>query len=285
MNVLTRFAQPPCPLLSVLLVVVLCESIGAWSGVATAQEPAERSEVNRASNVRKTAPPLQQTPVNFTSPIRGYVIRDLGRWTLYVERQLVEEDPQLAQRAEERLSTLLNQILDVIPVPSHARLGSLRLFLMHGVESRYGGRNNGLEYFAATAPEHYAHLDSRMASAILIYSATNWVWLPESRAKKALMHECAHAWHLEQWPELKPEIYDAWEHAMDLKLYQGVKDENGQLLERAYAVQNHLEYFAELSAIYFVGGYYHPFTREELRAYDPTGYNMIQQLWGTQQGP
>jgi len=46
-----------------------------------------------------------------------------------------------------------------------------------------------------------------------------------------------------------------------------------------YAAQNQLEYFAELSAMYFVGCNYPPANRSELKAYDPAGYDMIERYW------
>ena len=101
-----------------------------------------------------------------------------------------------------------------------------------------------------------------------------------AEVRGVLAHEFAHAYQLEQWPENEPTIFDTWEHAMQLKLYRNVKDENGEVLEQGYAAVNQLEYFAELSMVYFVGGYYTPFHRDELKSYDVQGYEMIQKMWG-----
>jgi len=99
------------------------------------------------------------------------------------------------------------------------------------------------------------------------------------RALMALAHEFAHAYQLEQWPENEPQIYDTWEHAVQQGLYRNVKDENGEVLEQGYAAVNQLEYFAELSMVYFVGGYYTPFNRDELKSYDAAGYEMVRKMW------
>ena len=66
---------------------------------------------------------------------------------------------------------------------------------------------------------------------------------------------------------------------MQQGLYHNVKDKNGEVLEQGYAAVNQLEYFAELSMVYFVGGYYTPPSREELKAYDPQGYEMVCKMW------
>ena len=91
--------------------------------------------------------------------------------------------------------------------------------------------------------------------------------------------EFAHAHQLERWPEDQPDIMRAWENATKHRLYQGVNDDRGKTVDKAYAATNQLEYFAELSCMYFVGCNYQPFDRRELRAYDPVGYAMIEKMW------
>ncbi len=228
---------------------------------------------------RITPQPPYQPPVNFSAPPRAYESRQIHGWTVLVEKQLLQEDPELARKALDRLQRQLEELMRRFPKPAQEPFRHLTLFLMFGERSAGGGRDNGLEYFQRHAPQHYAHLDPRMASSILIYSADNYVWLPERRALMALAHEFAHAYQLEQWPETEPTIYDTWRHAMDQGLYHNVKDENGEVLEQGYAAVNQLEYFAELSMVYFVGGYYTPRTREELKAYDPSGYDMVRRMW------
>ena len=74
----------------------------------------------------------------------------------------------------------------------------------------------------------------------------------------------------------------AYENARQVGLYRNVRDVDGRDIEKAYALKNYKEYFAELSAIYFTGGNYHPFNKQGLREYDPQGYAMIQKAWWVQ---
>lgn len=76
-------------------------------------------------------------------------------------------------------------------------------------------------------------------------------------------------------------IVDAYNAAKASGLYLRVKNDKGGLIAKAYATHNQLEYFAELSAIYFVGGNYYPFDRARLIRYDPVGTQMLRRLWGT----
>jgi hypothetical protein len=158
-------------------------------------------------------------------------------------------------------------------------LRRLPIFLMYGPAAKSGGRDNGLEYFQKTAPQHFSYLDPRMASSVLIYSAENFVWITEFWALKALLHEFAHAYQLEQWPEEQPDICAAWENARRLGLYHNVKDEHDKLIPEAYALVNQLEYFAECSCMYFVGCNYEPRDRAAFAAYDPAGHAMIRKVW------
>lgn len=220
-------------------------------------------------------------PVDFVEPPREYLHLRLAGWELCVERQLADDDGELAVAAQSRLEYLLGDTKRLLPTRSQALLGSLRLFLMDGVRSRGGGRNNGLEYFQRTAPRFRRELDARMASSVVIYSAENWMWNTEARMRMALVHEFAHAWQLEQWPEDQPDIDRAYRAAMAHGLYRDVLDDQARRLPAAYATTNRLEYFAELSMIYFTGGYYQPFDRAMLRVYDPAGYAMVEKMWSS----
>lgn len=235
---------------------------------------------NTVPSVRiTTAPPLKQKFVDFNHPPRRYETNRIGVFPLLIEKQLRDEDPALTEMAVHRLQEQVAEIKSMLPAKTWDCFKRIKLFVMYGEDSDDGGRDNGLEYFQKTAPDYHDYLDPRMASSILIYSATNYVWLPKPRALKALMHEFAHAYHLEQWPEAHVEIFEAWRNATHRKLYLNVRDENGTVLPQGYAAQNHLEYFAELSTIYFVGGCYEPFKRETLKTKDPKGHTLIENLW------
>ncbi len=229
---------------------------------------------------RKTPLPPPQKYVDFRKPPREYVTTHAGKWTVMVEKQLHADTPALAKQALARLTKKLGEAMKALPEPSHAKLQKLRIFLMYGPKAKGGGHDEGLDYIQKNEPAHYKQLDPRWASGVVIYSAENYVQISEFWAIKALVHEFAHAHHLEQWPEDQPDILRAWQNAMKRRLYHGVKDDQGKTVAKAYAATNQLEYFAELSCVYFVGCNYQPFNRKELKAYDPVGYAMIEKMWG-----
>jgi hypothetical protein len=227
----------------------------------------------------------QPRAVDFRRPARQYeslTIADskFGDLTVLVEKQLKADTPAVAKAAIARLKAKRAEALSVLPKPAREKLAKVRFFLLYGSKARNGGRDNGLEYFQKNAPEHHPQLDPRWGDAIVIYCAKNYVEISDLWALKALFHELAHAYQLEQWPENEPEIVHAWEHAKNEKLYLNVVDvETKQSIDSAYAISNQLEFFAELSCMYFVKCNYEPSDRNQLKAYDPVGYAMIRKMW------
>ena len=233
-----------------------------------------------SSGVFATAPPPIQESVDFNHPPREYATRTLQGWTIYVECELLTNDPALAEKALDRLDEKLDKVLSLIPCQAHDSLQKLPIFLLYGTSSSLGGRNNGAEYFQRIAPVHFASLDPRMGGSVVIYSAENFVWLSDLWALKVLIHEFAHARQLEQWPEEQIEFLKPFQVASLQGLYRDVPEMDGSILDAGYAATNQLEYFAELSCVYFCGCNYYPFNRDQLRAYDPGGCQMVRTMWG-----
>jgi len=228
---------------------------------------------------RKTAPALKQAPVDFNHPPRDYVPRELHGWTVLVEKQLADEALQLSKTVLARLESKLAEMADTLPAAALPDLREVKIFVMYGPKATAGGRTNGLEYFQAIAPRHHDWLDPRMGSSIVIYNAANYTTLSDLWATKALVHEFGHAHHLEHWPERRADIYDAWDRAVKAGLYRVVREKDKHAHFPNYAAQNHLEYFAELTAIYFAAANYFPYDRAGLKRYDPAGYALVEKLW------
>ncbi len=100
------------------------------------------------------------------------------------------------------------------------------------------------------------------------------------------LHELAHAYHFRFLPDGfgNEEIKAAFRRAKDSGLYDRVERTFGNgkpgAFERAYAMTNAMEYFAETTEAYFFRNDFFPFTREELRRHDPEMYALLERLWG-----
>lgn len=216
--------------------------------------------------------------VNYRIPARQY--DPVGTsYKVYVEHDFRTGDPQLADAAIQKLQVTLKEIFSVLPQKPAKELSQLTFYLMWGEGSPNGGRKSGMSYIRPGEPKNYPYLDPHWENVIVIYSAKNLMYLDALWSKKALMHELAHAWHLNNWSESYEPIVSAYRNAKNLGLYKNVKDNKGRIIKEAYSIKNHLEYFAELSAIYFVGGDYYPLNKVTLREYDMFGVQMVESGW------
>lgn len=213
--------------------------------------------------------------VDFNSPPRAYV-KVSGSLDVHVEASLAG-DPTMYAPAVEKLMKMLEEVMAALPPHSRGQMRSIQYYLMTGLRSPHGGLKGGMRYVAIGSRNPL--WDSRWLGGIVVYSADNLMAMSATQARRALAHEMAHAWHLTRWSSREPGIYGPWEAAAGRGLYKNIKDYKGRTIESAYAIKNQAEYFAELSAAYFVGLHYEPFDRNRLQAYDPAGYRMVEQFW------
>jgi hypothetical protein len=117
-----------------------------------------------------------------------------------------------------------------------------------------------------------------LVNSVEICGIANFIDFQENQSYNVILHELGHAYHHSLTQELKEKITAAYENAVKSGKYEQVPDSEGQVL-RHYALENESEYFAELTATFFGRGYYVPFTREDLKEFDPMGYQMIKEVW------
>lgn len=94
-----------------------------------------------------------------------------------------------------------------------------------------------------------------------------------------LIHEMAHAYHDQVLGFGFKPIVDTYNDAINSGRYQLVKHTkypDG----KAYATTNYIEYFAEITEAYFGTNDYFPFNREDLKNYDPNGYQLVESIFG-----
>ncbi|KAL3811003.1 hypothetical protein ACHAXA_002280 [Cyclostephanos tholiformis] len=104
-----------------------------------------------------------------------------------------------------------------------------------------------------------------------------------------ILHELSHAWHSKFVKDgyNNKEIINVYKKAMKEGLYDSVRVRGPQgPMAKAYACQNQMEYFAELS-VAFLGGLdeeehnkWYPFNRSQLREHDPRAFAMLCRMWG-----
>lgn len=223
----------------------------------------------------------KQTRVNYRYPERLYD-RSTSHWPIYIERPENAHDKKVYDKAVLRLTKTLDMVFKKFPPAAHAKLKTVTFYIMRGPKHSLGGEEAILRYAPSEVSRHYLLNDKKWDNAVVIYNVDNYLYQTNLWNNLTVAHELAHAWHFLEWTYQNQPIIDAWLNSRNSGLFQSVKDHTGKMLKPAYATTNEREYFAELSAIYFVGGSYYPFDKHGLAQYDPKGYRMIETFWLTQ---
>jgi hypothetical protein len=97
---------------------------------------------------------------------------------------------------------------------------------------------------------------------------------------EVVLHELAHAYHDRVLPDGydNEEIKAAHRRALAGNTYDRVLHVGGDET-LAYAMNNPMEYFAELSEAYFGTNDFYPFVRSEVKTHDPQMYKLLEKLW------
>jgi dipeptidyl-peptidase-4 len=95
-----------------------------------------------------------------------------------------------------------------------------------------------------------------------------------------LLHELAHAFHNLVLSFQKGEILRLYEQAKESGTYDNVEPRNREP-QKAYAMNDQMEYFAETTEAFFGENNFYPFNRVELEQHDPEMFKLLARLWMT----
>lgn len=219
----------------------------------------------------------KQTRVNYRYPERLYD-RSNSHWPIFIERPENDTDKKVYDKAVLRLTKTLDMVFKQFPQSTHPKLKSVAFYIMRGPKHTLGGEEGGGRYIHNRLDQYSLH-DDHWNNAVIIYSADSYLHHDDLITNQLIVHELAHAWHFLHWTYQYQPIIDTWLNSRNNGLYQSVKDHYGRQINPAYATTNEFEYFADLSAMYFVGGLYFPFDKQGLAKYDPRGHEMIETYW------
>jgi len=194
----------------------------------------------------------------------------LEGWNVYIEQQLVDRNDVRVFLAMRLLSEKLQQLKTLLPDRVLDQLRTVPIFFSEN-------KDFNAEFYFFEPYVYRTGQDISMMNGIEFRSIS--FFLEESKfSPMLLLHEMAHAYHKMNYKRIDKIVMRAYRHAETHKLYQRVQSVTNQYA-RAYALQSPFEYFAELSESYFGRNNYFPFERDELKEYDPMGYNMVKKAW------
>jgi hypothetical protein len=220
---------------------------------------------------------------------KQYKKENLGGWPVFLEPGWDKGCPGLRKQLEKDLKAAAKCL------PAHARVHLQKTTPIYINRSQ----KYGPEVCPVNArgccfhPDKQWLIDNGMstdkAECVEIYQSSEYLkdreyWGPGG----LILHELSHAYHWKMCEEGydNAEIMSCYEKAMKDGLYDCVSVHGRKEATKAYACENQMEYFAELS-VAFLGGIddetehnkWFPFCRKQLREHDPRAYKLLQRIW------
>ncbi len=203
-----------------------------------------------------------------------YADRDIEGWPVRVNEAFLRDRPELAAKTLDLLRVQLSQI--VRRLPSDA-VGKLRTITIWVEEAEPHHPCMAYHPDAGWLRDH--GMSEEKARCVEIANAKNFLsWTIDQ--PWMVLHELAHGYHhqkLDGGFENK-DVRRAFERAKAAGSYQSVLRINGRD-EKAYALTDPMEFFAEATEAFFGTNDFYPFVRAELKAYDPETFAVLEKLW------
>lgn len=215
---------------------------------------------------------------NFTIPRET---REISGWQVHIQKKLLESEPADTARALAGLRQMLDEIVREVPAPAVAELRKVPLYF----SPAYRPGRSGAEFHPGADWLRDNGRDPVMVRSVE-FSGVRDFEAEMKRMPNFALHELAHAFHhrvLEGGFD-NAEIKAAYERAKAAGKYEHVErtlgDGKPNTIERAYAMTDPMEYFAETTEAFFSRNDFFPFTRDELKQHDAEMFSLLIKLWG-----
>ena len=206
-------------------------------------------------------------------PTARYSARSIQGWTVRVNRKLLAEQADLGKHALDLLDRKLAEVRRAVPPRACAQLQRVPIWL--GVDD---GHAPCSEYHPSRDWLTTHGYNPDKARCVEIGNASKFLEWSEGQPSMVL-HELAHAYHDRVLGFANADLKKAYQEAKASGRYEKVRRNNGNV-ERAYALTDVQEYFAEGTEAYFGKNDFYPFDRSDLAKHDPALFGLLRRLWG-----
>lgn len=218
------------------------------------------------------------TQLSFSAEVPEHQTRMVEGWTVQVSDRLLKESPDDTAKALSLLATQLQEIIRLVPAPAVARLKTVPLWF----SPEYKGVQPRAEYHPGEDWLRDHGRNPAMAKGVEFTNIRTFQ-AEMNRMPNFALHELAHAYHDQVHGYGNVEIKAAYERARDSHSYDKVERRLGigrpNITDRAYAMTNPQEYFAESSEAFFTNNDFYPFNRADLEKHDPEMAKLLARLW------
>lgn len=251
-------------------------------------KPDESQPPDEERPVKTTATPKVEQGKEIPIPgkllkeiVVGYETRQMQGFTVLLSTHAVREAKKVGGKPFQALIDEFDGLIKVLPAHSLSIFRRTPIWIEWDNIDRRNPRTLAKYYSAGVwdLPEDEHPLKATSVEVLSLKRLAQQKANANQKPQIILLHELAHMIHHRVVGFEYADLLFAYKQAMDRRLYDKVKHDDGDEV-RAYAATNELEYFAELSCAYLDRCPYYPFTRDELREYDPAGYRVMEKVWG-----
>lgn len=211
--------------------------------------------------------------LNAGAPAAGYKLRNIAGWQVAVSGELLGKEQKTIERAVGLLETQLDELIKIMPAEILKHLQAVPLWM----SPTPPGKGPGAEYHPSA--DWLGEHDRNPAMAKAVEFTNIGIFDKEiMRMPMMTLHELAHAYHDRVLGFENAEIEAAYRRAVEAKSYEAVERSNGKT-ERAYALTNAKEYFAETTEAFFGRNDFYPYTSAELERHDPEMHRLLKRIW------
>lgn len=205
-----------------------------------------------------------------------FEIRNIGGWTVYVNKQDLVEHQDEMDAALEHLQAQLYQVLLNVPkaaVNQTQQRGPI--WFEYDTISNIAYHGRGWLIAKKYRPPDVKTVIGLTSAKTFIQKSYHQPWV--------VFHELTHCYDhrflRSDKSYTKYELDEVYYNAMEKGIYDTVLCRYSPSTKH-YGANNRGEYFAESSEAYFGANDFYPFVRAELKEYDPDMYYLLQNLWG-----
>lgn len=216
-------------------------------------------------------------PVAKYDAVDRYAERQIEGWRVLVHRDLLAADrAELRERTLKLLSDHLFRITTQVPEAAVVQLRTIPIWM----EVAHP-KHPCMCYHSDAGWLRENDMNPAKAGGVELANCENFLTWTKAQPWMVL-HELAHGYHHQFLPEgyENPEVLAAYHSAKQARRYDSILHNNGRK-EKAYAMNNQQEYFAEQTEAFFGTNDFFPFVNAELREHDPLMHELLQKLWNT----
>lgn len=206
-------------------------------------------------------------------PTASYTQKTIEGFTVYVSPEVLEH-ADVSRQALTLLETKLAEIRKLIPEEKLKPLMSIKFWVEWEADKKGAAvSHHSVEWLKSNG------YNPEKVSCVEISNVRHFIAWTREAQPMMILHEVSHIFHHRVLGADNRDIKEAYDHAVKSGSYDKVDYYNGTK-QRAYALNNASEYFAEISEAYFGKNDFFPFTREDLKTFDPVGFALMEKVWG-----